>query len=168
MTPKKASLYLIGGAFVMALIEKMSKPKDPGKATPILVPDTPATPINHVQVPGMAVQPVQAGPAQPIAPQGPHPLPLGATVQATPGKLYHVTVNVGFPLSMGASASSVQSQAQAHGFQNVSVSHNQMPAGWPGAVSGNYYVTGMYAGAPTALATSYVGGQVSIVEVWEG
>jgi len=84
-----------------------------------------------------------------------------------PGHLYRVVVNVNFPASLAAGVSDVKRQAEKNGFQDVVVAKTK-PAGWPGSVNGDYYVTATYAGGPASLARSYLGGEVSIKDVWEG
>jgi hypothetical protein len=83
------------------------------------------------------------------------------------GHLYRVVVNVSFPASLAAGVSDVKRQAEKNGFQDVAVSKTK-PSGWPGSVNGDYYVTATYAGGPASLARSYLGGEVSIKDVWEG
>jgi len=83
------------------------------------------------------------------------------------GRLYRVVVNVNFPASLAAGVSDVKRQAEKNGFQNVTVSKTK-PPGWPGNVRGDYYVSATYGGGPASLARSYLGGEVSIKDVWEG
>ena len=115
--------------------------------------------------------PVPVPPPQP-APQ-PQPAPARPTLingplQAIPGRVYHATVDISAPASWAASTESVHSQATKAGFTNVTVDEGRKPAGWPGTRSGDYYVSAVYSGAPKTMDRSYLGGQVKIVEVWEG
>ena len=138
----------------MVLLERFTKVKNPGSAERIFVPFIP-----DVQAPATSF----AVPA--TAPAGPRQLPPGP-VQAIPGALYRATVNVSFPLSIAASASKVSSEAQKQGFTGVSVSSSK-PAGWFGS-SGDYYVSGTYVGQPKVVDRSAAGGQVKIIDVWQG
>ncbi len=150
MEPRNAGLLVLGGAAVLLFLERFTKVKNPGTAERIFVPDSPGT----------------AGP-QPPPPafSSPRQAPAGP-VQVSPGILYRVTVNIAFPLSIVASVSKAVAEAQKRGFSNVSVTQSK-PPGWPGA-SGDYYVTGTYAGAPKFMARSEAGGQATVVDVWEG
>jgi len=152
MKPASAGLLVIGGAALALYLERFTKVKDPGRATPIFIPDLPA--------PGLAgPQPPPPAFAQP------RQMPSGA-VQMTPGVLYRATVNVSFPLSLAASVDKATREAISQGFTNVSVTRSP-PPGWPGA-RGDYYVTAMYSGAPRFIDRSAAGGQVKVTDVWQG
>ncbi len=152
MTPRTAGLLIAGGALTMLYLERFTKVKNPGSAERIFVADD--------------LAPTRIGP-QPPAPAfaGPRQLPPGP-IQATPGMLYRATVRVSFPLSMMASASKTQGEAQKRGFSNVSVTTSP-PPGWPGA-KGDYYVTGVYQGVPKFMDRSAAAGQVNVIDVWQG
>lgn len=155
MTPKTAGLYIVGGAIAMVFLERFTKVKDPGKATRIFIPETPATPAPNAVGP-QPPPPSFAGPRQ--APPGP--------IQVNPGILYRATVNIAFPLSLAASTSKAVGEAQKRGFTNVSATKTR-PADWPGA-SGDYYVTATYSGAPKFMDRSEAGGQAKVIDVWQG
>jgi len=119
--------------------------------------------LPHDSLPSF-IQPSQ--PAQPAPPAAPRQI-QDSTLAPVAGRMYRVVVNVNFPASLAAGVSDVKSQAEKNGFQNVVVSKT-MPAGWPGGVTGDYYVTAIYAGGPVDMARSYLGGEVVIKDVWEG
>lgn len=151
MTPKTAAVVTVGTATLMYWLHKWFQPVDPGKATPVLILD----PVSVLS----SARPL------PTPSLGPRQLPPGP-ISVVPGSLYRATVNVSFPLSIAASVSKAQTQAQSMGFQGVSVS-TSMPSGWPGA-KGDYYVTGTYGGAPKTLDRSAAAGQVSVIDAWQG
>lgn len=140
MTPIIASLVLVGGGYLLV----KTKAKPPGQAQRIIIPDTPGP------VPVVPVQPRQL-----------------STLSLFPGRLYRAVVNVSAPMSWLASVNKVREHAMKAGFSNVSVSEGR-PANWPGGITGDYYVSGVYQGAPKVFERSHGGGQVKIVDGWEG
>lgn len=74
---------------------------------------------------------------------------VGPSIPIVTGTRYFATVNVGFPASLGASPEKIQSLARDRGFTNVFVSES-LPAGWPGKMSGDYYVQGDYTAQASA------------------
>lgn len=135
----------------MVYLERFTKVKDPGRATPIFVPDE--------------LPPASAVGPQPPPTMGPRQAPPGP-IQAIPGVLYRASVDIKFPLSVVASVSKAQAEAIKRGFANVSVTTSR-PAGWPGA-SASYYVTGTYMGPPKFMERSEAGGQAKVVDAWLG
>lgn len=163
MTPKSATLWLIGGAIGMVVLEKLSKHKDPGKATVIVLPGDPITPptgLTPISPSGGA--PVQATAQPPMLVQA-NPIPVA------PGQRYRVTLVTHGAASALATDARVISEAQSRGFTNVSASKNK-PAGWPGSANGDYYVSATYSGAPKTQARTEGNflGSVDVAEVWLG
>jgi len=167
---KKLDLALIlGGAIGSALIirslyldeKAFNRPSTP----PAPLPPTPVAP----PLPSPGPSPVP-GPQPPA----PTPIPIVAAhvisgpLVAENGRLYRATVDISAPASWIADTDKVHNQAIKAGFTDVSVQKGRKPAGWPGSQSGDYYVTGIYSGSQKTMARSYLGGEVSIVEVWEG
>ncbi len=155
MTPRSAVLMLLGGAVGMVVLEKVTKRKDPGRATPIFVPDAPLPSLSAQGQP-------QASPsAAPVLVQG-DPIPI------LPGQPYRVTLVTHRGANV-ASEGQVRAEAQKRGFVNVIASKGK-PAGWPGAANGDWFVSATYAGAPRTQARSEGGflGSVDVVEVWQG
>lgn len=146
MSPLFATLLMGAGGYALAKL----RAKPPGQAQRIYIPTVPDSPAR----PGQA----------PVMPVGPRHL---STLQPYPGRFYRAVINVNGPLSWVASASKVQSRAQSEGFANVSVSKTK-PGDWPGSITGDYYVTGIYQGAPKVFERSYGGGAVTIPDGWEG
>lgn len=155
MTPRSAMLALIGGAFGLVLLQKLMKHHDPGKATPLFVPQ------EDTDTPGVSLRPITPQVSRPTLVQG-------DPVTLFPGQPYHVTL-VTHRLANAASVSQVIGEAQKRGFTNLSVSKDK-PAGWPGTATGDYYVSGLYSGPMKTQSRSEgnIAGSVDVVEVWMG
>lgn len=141
MTPLVAVLALGGIGYLLT----KTKAKPPGQAQRIIVPATPS-------------------PVGPVGPVGPRQL---STLALVPGRFYRAVVTVKAPLSWLATEGKVRDHAVKQGFTGVSVS-SKAPPGWPGGIRGDYYVSGTYGGAPKVFERSHGGGQVQIVDGWEG
>jgi hypothetical protein len=150
MTPRSACLALLGGAVGLVFLERLTKHKDPGKATPIFVPD----------IPDLSSPPSLKPP--PVLVQG-DPIPI------VPGQAYHVSLVTHRVATSLATEDRVRTEAEKRGFIGVSVSKGK-PPGWPGTASGDYYVSATYAGAPKSQPRTEGNflGSVDVVEVWQG
>lgn len=154
LTALQGSLALVGVAGLFwFLLGKKAQAADPGRATPIYVPPGWDRPYGQPQAY--------------YAPTG--PVQLTGPLVAFPGQRYRATVEVNFPASLAADVDNVQAKAMQAGFQNVHVARKaKRPVDWPGAIEGDYYVTGVYTGQQKTLERSYGGGQVKILDVWAG
>jgi hypothetical protein len=155
------ALGALGGVIVLsALFAEASKPTPP--PLPPAPPPGPAPAPPTPPAPG----PIPNRPAPAPVPAPPHE--ITGNLNAVPGRLYRATVNLRPPISWVANTDKVHSQAVSQGFTDVVVQSGRKPPGWPGRQDGDYYVTGVYSGAPKTMADSYAGGEVKIIEVWEG
>lgn len=110
-----------------------------------------------------------AAPSQPPRPEAVLPPVLGPTrlrepFDLVPGGRYAAAIDVSFPLSATASASSVASEARSLGFADARVSRTR-PA-TPPIAGGDYYVEGTYGGAPRSFPRSNARGLVTITDAW--
>jgi hypothetical protein len=150
MKPVHALAVLGSGALALWYIKKEYL-KPPGSATPIYFPPVPQTPSS---VPRTGPAPV-AGPVQ------------LATLGAMPGVRYRAAVDINGMLSVIANVTNVRKQAEGQGFTQTFVTKTR-PADWPGAISADYYITGIYQGPPKTFDRSYAGGSVQVKDVWQG
>lgn len=155
MKPHVAAGAILGGAVILHLLERASQ-KRPGEAERIAVPS------ELLQVPPPAPLPSAGIPA---GPRLPRQLPTAGPVQVETGSRYLASIRVGFPLSILANASKVQSEAANQGFTDLAVT-TVMPAGWP-AARADYYVSGRYIGPTRNMERTGAGGQVNVVDVWQ-
>lgn len=120
-----------------------------GSSEPIAPPSLPALPVQ---------------PAQPMQPST--PVHLADPLDLVPGRMYWAAVNLG-ALSFLASVSKVKSYAEGLGFTNVAVfdASKYTPPAWPGPLPTDgidYYVVGIYSGAPKSMAR-----KSQVVDAWQ-
>lgn len=153
MTPTKGVFVLgaVGAALYLLRSKGFPPPSAPATVDPNAGP--------------RYVPPSPSMPAPAPGPTGPRQLG-GGFLPVTPGGNYRATVVTRAPLSWLANKDKVRSQAESKGFRNVVVSTSK-PAGWPGSLVGDYYVSATYQGAPTSMERTYAGGQVNIVDAWQ-
>lgn len=81
-----------------------------------------------------------------------------------PGGRYVAAIDVSFPLSTTASASSVESEARSLGFADARASRTRPSS--PAIAEGDYYIEGTYGGAPRSFPRSNARGLVTITDAW--
>ena len=99
-----------------------------------------------------------------IVPPATGPVRLAEPFGIVPGGRYVAAVDVSFPLSVGASAVDVASEARGLGFADATASKTR-PTSPPIAI-GDYYVIATYTGAPRTFPRSNAKGLVTIKDVW--